>query len=212
MESKWGIPKPTLNRLPVYYRRLLEAIDHGIGFVSSRELGAAAGVPDVQVRKDLTYLNQSGRSRSGVGYEAKSLANQLESYLGLKNPKRAALVGVGNLGQALALYPGFQHYGLQLLALFDNAPEKIGQTISSVTVEPITALPTRVRQMEIQLGIITVPVRAAQSVAQALVDGGVNTLWNFAPCHLEVPDEIMVKNEDLAAALAMLSHYLNRVD
>ena len=119
-----GIPGPSLRRLPIYYRRLCQAVDAGERIVSSKALGDAAGVPDAQVRKDLSYLALDGRP--GIGYDARSLAALLEEFLGLVNDKEAVLVGAGNLGMALAMYPGFVRYGLQIVALFDNDPAKLG--------------------------------------------------------------------------------------
>lgn len=206
MYPQEGIPLPSLRRLPIYYRHLLQAIQEGQTFVSSEELGQHAGVPGAQVRKDLNYLEEAGRP--GVGYETKALAALLEEFLGLINDKEAVLVGAGNLGRALASYPGFARYGLQIVALFDNDPLKIGQSVAGREVLPIEKLTDLAQRLHIQMGIITVPERAAQSVAEAMVAGGIKVIWNFAPCRLDVPADVLVKNEDLAAELATLSHHI----
>jgi len=202
------IPVPSLRRLPIYHRRLREAVESGIGFVSSAELGEAAGVSEAQVRKDLSYLVYDGRS--GVGYDAKGLASYLENYLGLINDKEAVLVGAGNLGRALALYPGFGRYGLRIIAIFDNDPAKIGQVVGEQEILPVSKLPSLVQRLHIQMGIITVPAVAAQEVADAMVTGGITVIWNFSPCTLHVPDNVWVQNEDLAAQLATLSHQITQ--
>jgi redox-sensing transcriptional repressor len=203
------IPAPTLNRLPVYYRRLRDAIQEGTAYVSSSELGRSAGVPSTQVRKDLSYLSQRGRP--GVGYEARALASHLEEFLGLVNAKEAALVGVGNLGRALSLYPGFNAYGLQIILLFDNDPQKIGEQVAGQEIITVERLGNLVRRMKIRIGVITTPAEVAQEVADVMVEAGIKAIWNFAPQSLEVPEGVFVKNEDLAAELAVLSHHVNRL-
>ncbi len=201
-----GIPQPSLRRLPIYYRQLEAALEAGNVYVSSDELGKAASVPGAQVRKDLSYLTEEGRP--GVGYNAKKLAGHLEEFLGLVNDKEAVLVGVGNLGRALISYPGFERYGLQIVALFDQDPAKLGLNIAGRKVLPMNKLEDLARRLHIQMGIITVPADAAQAVAAHMLAGGITVIWNFAPCTLSLPDNILVKNEDLAAELATLSHHI----
>ena len=203
------IPAPTLNRLPVYYRRLRDAIGEGGAYVSSAELGRSAGVPPAQVRKDFSYLSQKGRP--GVGYEAESLASHLEAFLGLVDAKDAVLAGAGNLGRALALYPGFPAYGLNIAVLFDNDPDKVGRKVGGRSVLPVEEMGDLVRRREIRVGIITTPAAVAQQVADDMVEAGIRAIWNFAPQSLDVPAEVFVKNEDLAAELAVLSHHVRRM-
>jgi redox-sensing transcriptional repressor len=203
-----GIPIPSLRRLPIYYRHLCQALDQHLTTVSSKELGLSAGVPDAQVRKDLSYLALDGRP--GIGYEVRSLAGQLEEFLGLLNDKEAVLVGAGNLGTALATYPGFVRYGLRIVTLFDRDPAKLGTLPDGRQVFPVEKLTDLVRRLQIHIGIITVPEDAAQAVADAMVAGGIQVIWNFAPCKLIVPPGVLVKNEDLASELATLSHHITR--
>jgi len=204
------IPAPTLNRLPIYYRRLLDAVAEGAAYVSSAELGRNAGVPPAQVRKDFSYLSQKGRP--GVGYEARALAGHLEEFLGLVDTKEAVLAGAGNLGRALALYPGFPAYGLQIVVLFDNDPDKVGQEVDGRTIMPVDKMGDLIQRMRIHIGIITTPETAAQEVADAMVEAGIKVIWNFAPQSLVVPRDVFVKNEDLAKELAVLSHHVNRLN
>lgn len=203
-----GIPAPSLRRLPVYYRHLIQVLEGGRTGVSSKELGEAAGVPDAQVRKDLGYLSYEGRP--GVGYDVRLLTVCLEEFLGLANDKDAVLVGFGNLGRALAYYPGFERYGLHIVAIFDSDPAKQGRLPDGRQIFPAEKLTDLVRRLQIRIGIITVPEAAAQSVADALIAGGVQVIWNFASCRLSVPADVLVKNEDLAAELATLSHHITR--
>lgn len=203
-----GIPAPSLRRLPIYYRRLAQALDEGRTSLSSKELGDAAGVPDAQVRKDLGYLSYEGRP--GVGYDARLLAACLEEFLGLANDKDAVLVGLGNLGRALAYYPGFERYGLHIIAIFDSDPAKQGRLPDGRQVFPIDKLTDLVSRLQVRIGILTVPEAEAQRVADALIAGGVQVIWNFASCKLNVPKDVLVKNEDLAAELATLSHHITQ--
>lgn len=203
-----GIPAPSLRRLPIYYRRLLQVLEQGRSSIASKELGHAAGVPDAQVRKDLGYLAYEGRP--GVGYDVRLLAACLEEFLGLANDKDAVLVGLGSLGRALAGYPGFERYGLHIIAVFDSDPAKLGRLPDGRHVFPAEKLTDLVSRLQVRMGIITVPEAAAQAVADALIAGGVQVIWNFASCKLNVPPEILVKNEDLAAELATLSHHITQ--
>ncbi len=206
MQSYPSIPLPSLRRLPVYYRRLQRAISDQQTVISSQELGESAGVPAAQVRKDLSHVGEFGRP--GVGYDVSGLTVCLEEFLGLVNDKEAVLVGVGNLGRALASYPGFEQYGLRIVALFDADPAKVGQHVAGRQVLAVSKLGDLARRLHIQMGIIAVPRDAAQDVAEAMVDGGIRVIWNFAPVSLQVPDGVLLKNEDLAAELATLSHHI----
>lgn len=203
-----GIPAPSLRRLPIYYRRAAEALAQGRAAVSSRELGDAAGVPDAQVRKDLGYLSYEGRP--GVGYDVRLLGACLEEFLGLANDKDAVLVGLGHLGQALVSYPGFERFGLHIIAMFDSDPARCGRLPDGRQVFPAEKLTDLVGRLQVRIGIVTVPEAEAQAVADALIAGGVQVIWNFASCKLNVPRDVLVKNEDLAAELATLSHHITQ--
>ncbi|NLG28152.1 MAG: redox-sensing transcriptional repressor Rex [Chloroflexi bacterium] len=205
---KPGIPVPSLRRLPIYYRLLTAALEQGVTCISSEELGSEAGVPGAQVRKDLSYLPEYGRP--GVGYDTRALAGYLEEFLGLVNDKEAILVGAGNLGRALMSYPGFERYGLEIIAVFDRDQDKVGQVIAGHDVLPVAKLPDLAKRLHVQMGIICVPADQAQHVAVLMVQGGVDVIWNFAPCHLSVPENVLVKDEDLAAELATLSHHITQ--
>jgi redox-sensing transcriptional repressor len=203
-----GIPRPSLARLPLYYRRLLSAIEEGEDVISSNDLGIAAGVPAAQVRKDLSHLGELGRA--GIGYDVQQLAATLQEFLGLANDKDAVVVGAGNLGRALAAYPGFERYGLRIIALFDNDPAKIGTTIGDRQVFPLSKLGNLVQRLNVRMGIITVPVDQAQDIADLMVESGIEVIWNFAPRRLHVPPHVLLESEDLAARLATLSYHITR--
>ena len=201
---------PTLRRLPLYYQRLLDAVKNGEEFTSSSSLGRAAGATAEQVRKDLSYLAGQGRSR--VGYESRKLAEIIADHLGLMNEKEAVLVGAGNLGRALALYPGFARYGLKIIALFDSDPKKVGDQIGNLQVQPATKMGDYIRLNKIRVGILTTPAEAANEVAQILVSSGIKAIWNFTVTRLLVPKEVMVRNVDLSPELAVISYFIKNID
>ncbi|KPL72007.1 hypothetical protein ADN00_16060 [Ornatilinea apprima] len=204
--NNMGIPIPSLRRLLAYYRHLKSASQKGLEFLSSGDLALAAGTTPEQVRKDFSFLPSQGRSR--VGYPTQKFAEIIEDYLGLMNDKEAVLVGAGNLGRALALYPGFEQVGLRIVVLFDNDPEKIGNKVGDLQVLPVDALPSLVERMLIRIGIITTTADAAQAVADAMVAGGIKAIWNFSTLRPKVPDDVMVRNMDLSSELIVLSHYI----
>jgi len=203
------IPLPALNRLPLYYRELRSAASNGIKTMSSRQLGALLGLPDTQVRKDLSYIvEEHGKKR--VGYATQGLADFLQEYLGLRQDKPAALVGVGNLARALMGYSEFREYGLRIQFLFDNNDSIIGTRINDVEVLSVDKLTQTVIEHNLCMGIITTPASAAQKVTDSLVRGGVCAIWNFAPINIVVPTSVYVVNEHLSTSFAVISHMLSQ--
>ncbi len=202
------IPRPTLSRLPVYYRWLMRAIDEGRSVISSQQLGESSGIPAAQVRKDLSYLGELGQA--GVGYDTRKVADVLCEFLGLEDEKQAIVVGAGNLGRALAGYPGFERYGLRIVALFDNDPSKIGKVIAGKSVFSMKRLAGVVGRLQVGMGIVAVPAEEAQSVVDQMIEVGITVIWNFAPTHLHVPSSVLLENEDLAARLATISYHMTR--
>ncbi|MEA4883971.1 MAG: redox-sensing transcriptional repressor Rex [Clostridia bacterium] len=198
--------KATLARLPFYYRSIAAFARAGKARVSSAELAARVGVDSAQVRRDLSSIGRFGRA--GIGYEIPDLLGALEEILGMKNRTEAVLVGVGRLGAALFRYPGFEEYGLRIVALFDSDPAKIGQKVEGTVIYGLPDLARLVRRLRIQMGIITVPGSEAQGVADLLVESGIIAIWNFAPVGITVPPGVMVRDEDLAAGLSHLSRHL----
>ncbi len=203
MESRPKVPTPSLNRLPLYYRYLLEAREQRLTVVSSEMLGDAAGVPAAQVRKDLGYLGEFGRP--GIGYDVMEMQRRLGELLGLAKEKEVIVVGAGRLGSAISSYQGFATYGLRIAALFDSSPARIGSTVGGLSVLSIDDLDKYVKEHGIQMAILAVPASAAPRVAEQLVAAGIKAILNFAPVKLEVPPGVVVSNEDLAARLATLS-------
>jgi redox-sensing transcriptional repressor len=204
------VPKACVERLPLYYRALVELEEKGIGVVSSDELASVAGVKAFQLRKDLSYFGEFGIR--GFGYDVQGLKTQLREILGISRPWKVGIVGAGRLGTALAEYPGFKYHGLIISAIFDTSPEIIGTCIgeSGLIVYPVSQMADIVSTRGIRIGVITVPASSAQSVADILIGAGVKGVWNFAPTKLDVPEGIEVHYEDLSVGLLSLSHYLTR--
>jgi redox-sensing transcriptional repressor len=199
------IPDATVARLPLYRRSLLDLATRRIPTVSSEQLAELAGVNAAKVRKDLSYLGTYGTR--GVGYEVQVLRYEIERKLGLTTVSPVVIVGLGNLGQALANYGGFRDRGFPIVALVDADPAKVGMAIGDIVVRGIDDLPALVNELGIAVGIIATPARAAQGVADQLVSAGVRSILNFAPVVISVPDHVPLRKVDLATELQILSFY-----
>jgi redox-sensing transcriptional repressor len=199
------IPEATVARLPLYYRALVDIAERRISTVSSERLAELAGVNAAKVRKDLSYLGSYGTR--GVGYDVEFLLHQISRELGLTRDWPVAIVGVGNLGQALANYKGFGARGFRIAALVDADDDKVGREVDGLTIEPITALPEIVAKRQITIGMIATPAHVAQDVADQLVASGVRSILNFAPAVVTVPDGVSMRKVDLAIELQILSFY-----
>ncbi len=200
-----NISDSTMRRLP-YYLHYLNAAKAQRTTVSATNIAQALGLNDVQVRKDLAAVSGGGRPKTG--YVTDELIENIGNCLGCGAPQNAAIVGVGNLGRALLSYEGFADYGLHIAAAFDADSKLAGQSVHGVTVQPLAAMPALCRQLDIKLGIITVPVAAAQQVCRLLAKCNVTAIWNFAPVILTPPAGVTVENENLASSLAVLSRHM----
>ena len=197
-----SIPTATAGRLPAYHRALVAAAAAGARTCSSAELAAAVGAHPDQVRKDLSHL--ATRGTRGVGYPVGALVDELAGVLGLATERAVVLVGVGNLGRALASYDGFAARGLRLAALVDVDRRVVGRRVGDLTVGHVDELPALVRRHQVELGVVAVPAAAAQAAADALTGAGVTALLSFAPVHLRVPDGVVVRSVDVATELQLL--------
>lgn len=202
------IPEATVARLAVYLRVLTGLVDASTVTVSSEELATVAGVNSAKLRKDLSYLGSIGTR--GVGYDVTLLREKIASSLGLKTRRTCVLVGVGNLGHALAGYPGFSSRGFTFVGYFDAEPGRVGQRISDRRIQDIAELETVVAEHSVSIGVIATPAEAAQHVCGRLVEAGVTSILNFAPTVLSVPDNVDVRKVDLAAELQILSFHEHR--
>lgn len=202
------LPEATVARLPEYLRALHGLADPDHETISSKSLAAAAGVNSAKLRKDLSFLGSYGIR--GVGYDVAHLTQQIEHVLGLTRRHSVVLVGVGNLGHALAGYAGFASRGFRVAALLDSDGRRIGERVHGLVVRHIDDLPEIVARDSIAIGVITTPAPAAQTVADQLVSAGVTSILNFAPCVLSVPDGVDVRKVDLAMELQILSFHEHR--
>jgi redox-sensing transcriptional repressor len=197
-------PKAVVGRVSLYLRQLEAFERQGAATVSSSQLGAALGINNSQVRKDLAFFGQFGYP--GIGYRIGELSAALRRILGIDREWPLALVGLGNLGRALLRYRGFRSRGFHIVALFDNDPSKVGQTIDGLTVEPIDSLPRAVPTLGISLAVLSVPAEAAQRVTDLLVGSGILGILNFAPVPLNVPPTVNVVGVDLSVQLEHLAY------
>jgi redox-sensing transcriptional repressor len=202
------IPEATVARLPVYLRSLLEVAEAKTPTISSERLAELAGVNAAKVRKDLSYLGSYGTR--GVGYDVQYLLYQISRELGLTQDWPVIIVGLGNLGHALANYRGFPARGFRIVALVDADPTKVGERIGDLAVRHIADLGEVVRTERVAIGIIATPAPAAQEVADQLVAAGVESILNFAPSVISVPDHVSLRKVDLSIELQILSFYEQR--
>ena len=204
MERK-EVSKLVLKRLPGYLAYLKGMPEGGSAYISATALATALGLGDVQVRKDLALVSNGGRPK--VGYLREQLIEDISQFLGYDNTTDAILIGAGKLGQALLGYNGFEAYGLNILAAFDENP-MLDMTDDGKPVYSIDKLESFCRNNKILMAIITVPAQHAQKVCDHLISCGIKAIWNFAPVHLDVPNNILVQNENMATSLAVLSMHL----
>ncbi|MPY78998.1 MAG: redox-sensing transcriptional repressor Rex [Actinophytocola sp.] len=203
-----SIPEAAVARLAVYLRVLSGMAEQGAVTVSSEELATAAGVNSAKLRKDLSYIGTYGTR--GVGYEVDVLTVEIERVLGLTRQQKVAVVGIGNLGHALANYGGFPGRGFPVEALFDVDPDLIGIPVGGLPVNHIEDIPDICATRKIAIGVIATPPAAAQAVCDRLVEGGVHCVLNFAPVVLQVPGHVEVRKVDLAIELQILSFHVAR--
>lgn len=201
-----SVPEGTVTRLCDYLRALSMMERRGQAKASSPEIGHWAGVKASQVRKDLSYFGEFGRR--GLGYEVHKLRAHIQEILGVQRQRPAIVVGAGNLGSALARYSGFTAHGFQIVAIYDNDPARIGHRLGSLKIESLRELPQDVQQLGVEIAILTVPEPAAQEAADFVIAAGIKAIVNFAPLLIMVPEDVKVRNVDLARELETLCFYL----
>ena len=204
---KQPIPKVAVPRLTVYLQ-VLDDLPAGVGRISSEDLATRAGVNSAKVRKDLSYLGSYGVR--GVGYDTEHLRFQIRRELGLTREWPLVIVGVGNLGRALANYAGFREQGFQVVGIFDADPNKVGIRVGEHRVEPLEQLPGAVAERGARIGVITTPAEGAQAVAEMLAASGVASILNFAPTVVRVPGHVQVRRVDVSTELQVLAFHLHQ--
>ena len=203
--NKKNLSKQALKRLPVYMSYLKSLDNAETEYISSSSVAKALDMNDVQVRKDLAAVCKT----SGIpkkGFALRDLISGISDFLGYGNGNDAILIGAGNLGMALLSYRGFDNYGINIVAAFDSRDE----VVDNKNIYHISKLGEVCNELNVKIGIITVPVDAAQSVCDMLVESGILAIWNFAPTHIKAPEDILVQNENMASSLALLSNHLRK--
>ena len=200
-------PEPTLRRLPWYLSNIKLMKEKGEQYVSSTQISKEINIDASQIAKDLSYVNISGRTR--VGYNIDALIEVLESFLGFTNMHKAFLFGVGSLGAALLRDSGLHHFGLEIVAAFDVNPELVGKDLNGIPIFHSDDFETKMKEYDVNIGVLTVPINIAQEITNKMVDGGIKAVWNFTPFRIRVPENIVVQNTSLYAHLAVMFNRLN---
>jgi redox-sensing transcriptional repressor len=200
------VPEIVVERLPLYLRMLGFLKREGKVITSSQELGARLGFTSAQIRKDLSYFGEFGKQ--GTGYNIDFLEKQLRQILHIDHAWNVVVIGAGDLGRALVHYRGFTAENFRLVAIFDNAPQKIGTMVGELTVQSLSDLPRVIQEKNIKVVILAVPAEFAQQVANKLVELGVHAILNYAPITLSVPENVRVHYIDPVTGLQGMAYYL----
>ncbi len=207
-ETARDIPEATVARLPVYLRALNTLADEAIRTCSSEDLASAAGVNSAKLRKDLSYLGSYGTR--GVGYDVEYLRYQIAREIGVTQDWAVVIVGIGNLGHALANYSGFRTRGFHVVALLDADDARHGEHVAGVRVRAFDDLEEIVEEQGVAIGVIATPPLAAQAVADRMVGCGITSILNFAPTVIAVPAGVDVRKVDLSIELQILAYHEQR--
>jgi redox-sensing transcriptional repressor len=201
------IPDIIIGRLPVYLRALQQLSERGILTTSSQELGEIIGISAAQIRKDISQFGEFGKQ--GTGYSVPFLIERLRDILKVDRVWEIVIVGMGDIGHALARYQGFANRGFHVNMVFDNDPEKIGQKVGDYEVLDTATLAEKLKQNKIKIAMLTVPATAAQEITDQLVKAGVRAILNYAPISLNVPSNVRVQYIDPVAHLQRMTYYLD---
>lgn len=200
------IPDIIIGRLPIYLRALQRLSEKGTQTTSSQELGEIIGISAAQIRKDISQFGEFGKQ--GTGYSIPYLIERLQTILKVNRVWDVIIVGIGDMGHALARYNGFGDRGFQVTMLFDNDPKKIGQTVNDLEIFSMDGMMDKIKDAKVKVAILSVPASAAQAVAEQLVKAGIKSILNYAPIHLSVPKDVHVQHIDPATHLQRMTYYL----
>jgi redox-sensing transcriptional repressor len=201
------IPDIIIGRLPIYLRALQRMAEKDMKTTSSQELGEMVGISAAQIRKDISQFGEFGKQ--GTGYSIPFLQNKLQEILNVNRIWDVAIVGAGDMGHALARYPGFTNRGFRVAMIFDNDSSKIGQKVSEYMIEDASKMVDRIRAAKLKMAMLTVPASAAQTVADKLVQAGVKAILNYAPISINVPENVHVQYIDPSTHLQKMTYYLD---
>lgn len=202
-----GLSKQAVKRLPYYLKYLKKISANGDEFVSATTVAKELGLYDVLVRKEFAAVC-SKVGRPGIGFSVPVLIKDIEDCLGYTNENKAAVVGAGHLGKALLSYQGFEDYGVELIMGFDTDPDIVGEKVNGKPIIHVDKFEELSSRLCIGIGIITAPAFAAQDICDLMVKSEIKAIWNFAPVHLNVPDDVFLQYENMVSSLAMISNYL----
>ncbi len=200
------IPDIIIGRLPVYLRALQRLADTGVLTTSSQELGEMIGISAAQIRKDISQFGEFGKQ--GTGYSIPFLVERLRDILKVDRVWDVVIVGVGDIGHALARYNGFSNRGFRVSMVFDNDSTKVGQKVGGFEIFNTTVMAEKIKQQKIKVAVLTVPASAAQEIADQLVKAGIKAILNYAPISINVPDGVHVQYIDPVTHLQRMTYYL----
>ena len=200
------LSRSSVERLYSYYLLTMHAKDDGATHISSRQLAENLLIGDTQVRKDMAAINLAGQPKRGYEIEATLVA--LRSAMGLNQMHHAVLCGAGNLGCALLEYSRFGEFGFKVVGAFDINPDTVDKIVATTRIMHVDHLEQVIQLFKVEIGILTVNVWAAQELCDRMVACGIKAIWNFAPIHLQAPDDVLIRHEDFAGSLTVISHYL----
>ncbi|MFH1242335.1 MAG: redox-sensing transcriptional repressor Rex [Pseudomonadota bacterium] len=210
MSKTSKIPVPTIERLALYSRPLENLLDSGVPVISSVRLAELCGVNPAQVRKDLAYFGEFGTR--GVGYDVQDLLVEIKRILATDRELTLCIVGMGNMGNALVENENFRKRGYNFVAAFDSDPRKVGRRLScGLSIEPAAKIAQRVRELHIEIGVITTPPFEAQKISNLLIESGVKAILNFAPVQVRAPECCLVENVDFTVKLENLVYHLKKL-
>jgi redox-sensing transcriptional repressor len=201
-----AVPDIIIGRLPLYLRALSKMATEGKEITSSQELGARLGISSAQIRKDLSQFGEFGKQ--GTGYNIEFLIDQLRRILHVHQVWGVVLIGAGDLGKAIAHYGGFLDRGFQIVAVFDNDPEKVGQAVGKFIVKDTRTMAEEIQDKKIRVAMLAVPASEAQGIADELVRAGVHAILSYAPTSLKVPEGVRIQYIDPVLHLQRMTYYL----
>lgn len=201
------VPDIVISRLPKYLQTLEHLSKQNIHFTSSQALGVILGISAAQIRKDLSQFGEFGKQ--GTGYPVEALITQLRTILHINQSWDLALVGIGDLGTALARYQGFENHGFNIVLAFDNDPEKVNKTIGNVTIQSTDDMIDSIKNQSVKIAMLTVPASQAQSVAEELVEAGIQAIISYAPISLTLPPTVHVDYVDPILKIQHMTYYLD---
>lgn len=201
------VPDIIVSRLPIYLRALQRMLEHGIQSTSSQELGEKVGISAAQIRKDLSQFGEFGKQ--GTGYFIPFLVDKLKHILHVDRMWDVAVVGMGDIGHAIARYQGLSNRGFNVVLLFDHDPAKIGEKVGDLVIRDVKEMASAIRAEDVKMAMLAVPAPAAQQVADKLVEAGIKAILNYAPVSISLPSHVHLQYIDPVIGLQRMSYYLD---